>query len=66
MGEFINEGAWCSYFADYSVPELEKISKDKSKRGPRRFLSEGEVGCLTRLVARHREDVEAMARDRKP
>jgi len=30
-----------------------------------RFLSEGEAGYLRRLVGRHGEDVEAMARDRK-
>jgi nucleolar protein 16 len=30
-----------------------------------RFLSEGEAGYLRRLVGRHGEDIEAMARDRK-
>lgn len=63
------ESSWCSNLADYSRPgfflELEKISEDKGKRGAPRFLSEGELGHLTRLVGRHREDVEAMARDRK-
>jgi len=47
------------------VQELEKISEDKGKRGAPRCLSEGEAGYLARLVGRHREDVEAMARDRK-
>jgi len=48
------------------VHELEKLSEDRShKRGASRFLSEGEERYLTRLVGRHREDVEAMARDRK-
>jgi len=47
------------------VQELEKISEDKGKRRAPRFLSEGEVGYLARLVGRHREDVEGMARDRK-
>ena len=30
-----------------------------------RFLSEGGVGYLRRVVGRHGEDIEAMARDRK-
>ena len=30
-----------------------------------RFLSEGEIGYLRRLVERHGENLEAMARDRK-
>jgi len=47
------------------VQELEKISEDQGHRGMPRFLSEGEAGCLRRLVGRHGEDVEAMARDRK-
>ena len=63
----IYENSWFSYLADYSRPgfcvELEKISEDK--RGAPRFLSEGEMGYLARLVGRHGGDVEAMARDRK-
>jgi nucleolar protein 16 len=30
-----------------------------------RHSSHGEIGLLRRLVAKHREDVQAMARDRK-
>ena len=52
-------------FASRVTLELEKISEDKGKRGVPRFLSEGEAGYLTRLVSRHGEDMEAMARDRK-
>lgn len=63
------KGCWRSYPADCSRPGLvlglEKISEDKSKRGAGRYLSQGEVGYLSRLVARHRGDVEAMARDRR-
>jgi len=47
------------------VEELEKISGDQGNRGMPRFLSEGEAGYLRRLVGRHGEDMEAMARDRK-
>lgn len=45
--------------------ELEKISGDRSTRAAPRFLSGGEVGYLSRLVGRHKEDVEAMGRDRR-
>jgi nucleolar protein 16 len=41
------------------------MSEDKSKRGAPRFLSAGELGYLSRLVGRHGEDVEGMARDRR-
>ena len=50
----------------FASPGLEKISEGERKRGgASRFLSEGEAGYLSRLVERHGEDVEAMARDRK-
>ena len=44
-------------------PELERIPKGDGKAPW--FSSQGEVGYLTRLVEKHREDVEAMARDLK-
>lgn len=45
--------------------ELEKIYGDQGKRGAPRYVSEGEAGYLRRLVGRHGENFEAMARDRK-
>ena len=45
--------------------ELEKIFGDQGKRGAPRYVSEGEAGYLRRLVGRHGENLEAMARDRK-
>ena len=66
-----NESSWYSCLADCSrpaffpLPELEKICEDKRKRAAPRVLSEGETGYLSRLVARHGEDMEGMARDRR-
>ncbi|OCH95497.1 hypothetical protein OBBRIDRAFT_788051 [Obba rivulosa] len=45
------------------VQELEQLSKTQT--GRKRFSSAGEVATLRRLVGKYKEDVEAMARDRK-
>jgi nucleolar protein 16 len=44
--------------------ELEKIS-EKARSRDARFVSVGEKLCLQQLVAKHKDDYEAMARDRK-
>lgn len=45
------------------VQELQQLSETQSKR--KRFTSAGELATLRRLVGKYKEDVEAMARDRK-
>ncbi len=55
---------WAGHRADISYTELEQLSE--ARGGPvARHTSSGEQTTLERLVRKHGEDVEAMARDRK-
>jgi len=50
--------------ATHAVRALEAISQERSAR-PLRTTSIGEQAILRRLVCKHGEDVQAMAKDRK-
>ncbi|KAL6309005.1 ribosome biogenesis protein Nop16 [Sparassis latifolia] len=47
------------------VQALEEISKASGSKRPPRFTSAGEAATLRRLIQKHKDDVESMARDRK-